>query len=181
MNQLLNQDMNYYNGYLSNNKLDIDEAYLAMTITKADMINVAKQMTASMKEMMILVKVFSILIYLVLMYILTKVVVDKNALYISFMKVFGYETKEIRRLYLNASTFTVMISLVLCIPLEIQLMKVLLTYAMSSIEGYLPFYLPWYLLLEIVLLGMLSYMIINLRHIRKVNHIRMEDALKNRE
>lgn len=181
LNQLLNQDMNYYNGYLSNNKLDIDEAYLAMTITKADMINVAKQMTASMKEMMILVKVFSILIYLVLMYILTKVVVDKNALYISFMKVFGYETKEIRRLYLNASTFTVMISLVLCIPLEIQLMKVLLTYAMSSIEGYLPFYLPWYLLLEIVLLGMLSYMIINLRHIRKVNHIRMEDALKNRE
>ncbi len=71
----------------------------------------------------------------------------------SFMKVFGYESKEIRRLYLNASTFTVMISLILCLPLEIQVMKALLVYAMSDIEGYF----------------------------RKVNRIRMGDALKNRE
>lgn len=99
----------------------------------------------------------------------------------SFMKVFGYESKEIIRLYLNASTFTVMISLILCLPLEMQVMKALLVYAMSDVEGYLPFYLPWYLLIEVILAGMISYLIINIRHIRKVNRIRMGDALKNRE
>jgi putative ABC transport system permease protein len=60
-------------------------------------------------------------------------------------------------------------------------MKVLLIYAMSDIEGYLPFYLPRYLLIEVVLTGMISYAIINIRHIRKVNRIPMSDALKNRE
>jgi hypothetical protein len=35
------------------------------------------------------------------MYLLTKVVIDKNALYISFMKVFGYDSREIRKLYLD--------------------------------------------------------------------------------
>ncbi|EGD48133.1 protein of unknown function DUF214 [Ruminiclostridium papyrosolvens DSM 2782] len=181
LNKLLNKDANYYNGYLSNKKLDIDENYIAMTVTKSDMVNAAQQMTASMNDMMIMVKSFSVLIYIVLMYILTKVVIDKNAIYMSFMKVFGYESKEIRRLYLNASTFTVMISLILCLPLEMQVMKALLVYAMSDVEGYLPFYLPWYLLIEVILAGMISYLLINIRHIRKVNRIRMGDALKNRE
>ncbi len=181
LNKLLDKDVNYYNGYLSNKKMDINENYIAMTVTKSDMVNAAQQMTASMHEMMTMIKAFSVLIYIVLMYILTKVVIDKNAIYMSFMKVFGYESKEIRRLYLNASTFTVMISLILCLPLEIQVMKALFVYAMSDVEGYLPFYLPWYLLIEVILAGMISYLIINIRHIRKVNRIRMGDALKNRE
>lgn len=181
LNKLLDKDVNYYNGYLSNKKMDINENYIAMTVTKSDMVNAAQQMTASMHEMMTMIKAFSVLIYIVLMYILTKVVIDKNAIYMSFMKVFGYESKEIRRLYLNASTFTVMISLILCLPLELQVMKALLVYAMSDIEGYLPFYLPWYLLIEVILAGMISYLTINIRHIRKVNRIRMGDALKNRE
>lgn len=181
LNKLMNKDTNYFNGYLSDTKLDINENYIAMTVTKTDTTNAAQQMTASMYEMMTMIRVFSLLIYMVLMYILTKIVIDKNVINISFMKVFGYESKEIRRLFLNASTFTVMISLLLCIPLEILLMKVLLIYAMSDIEGYLPFYLPRYLLIEVVLTGMISYLIINIRHIRKVNRIPMSDALKNRE
>lgn len=181
LNSLINKSTDYYNGYLSDTKLDIDENNIAMTVTKTDMTNAAQQMTASMNEMMAMLKVFSFLIYLVLMYILTKIVFDKNAINISFMKVFGYESKEIRRLFLNASTVTVMLSLLLCLPLEILLMKVLLIYAMSDVEGYLPFYLPCYLIIEVVLTGMISYLLINITHIRKVNRIPMGDALKNRE
>ncbi len=181
LNKMLGKDADFYNGYLSERKLNLNENEIAMTISKADMTNAAQQMTVSIYEMMTMIRIFSVLIYLVLMYILTKVVIDKNAIYISFMKVFGYEAKEIRRLYLNASTFTVMISLLLCLPLEIQAMKILMRYAMSKIDGYLVLYLPWKLLIEVILAGMLSYMIVNIRHISKVNRIRMGDALKNRE
>jgi hypothetical protein len=52
---------------------------------------------------------------------------------------------------------------------------------MSDVEGYLPFYLPCYLIIEVVLTGMISYLLINITHIRKVNRIPMGDALKNRE
>ena len=181
LNLLMKKEKDYYNGYLSNQELSINSSYLAMTVTKDDMTNAADQMTASMGNMMFLIQVFSVLIFLVLMYILTKVVIDKNAIAISFMKVFGYESKEIRRLYLNASTFTVIASLILCIPLEIQLMKLIMVYAFSKLEGYLPFYLSGYIIIQVVFTGIISYLIINFRHINKVNRIHMSDALKNRE
>lgn len=181
LNQLMNQEIDFYNGLLSDKEISIDSNSLSMTITKDDMTNAADQMTASMGNMMILIQGFSVLIFLVLMYILTKVVIDKNAIAISFMKVFGYESKEIRRLYLNASTFTVIASLIVCIPLEIQFMKLIMIYAFSKLEGYLPFYLSWYIIIQVVVSGIVSYIIINFRHINKVKRIPMSDALKNRE
>lgn len=51
------------------------------------------------------------------MYILTKIVIDKNAIHISFMKVFGYVEKEIKKLYLTPTTIVIFASLLFGLPL----------------------------------------------------------------
>ena len=181
LNSMLKLDNGTYNSYLSNEKLDIDEKYISKLITRSDMVNVAGQMMRSFEGIMKIVCIFSVVIYMVLMYILTKIVIEKNALSISFMKVFGYENKEINKLYLNASTITVIISLFVCIPLEALCFKFILVYISSMIEGYLPFYLPWWVYVAIIATGIFSYFIINAFHISKVRRIPMSEALKNRE
>ena len=181
LNKMLEQEDEYYNSYLSNEELDIDKTYVVSTITKEDIANVANQMLVSFDELLKMVMLFAIAIYLVLMYVLTKVIIDKNALNISLMKIFGYKEKEVRKFYLNSTTFTVILSLIACIPLETLSFKFIMLYAFSMIEGYLEFYLPIYVYIQIIVIGIISYLLINALHVRKVKKIKMNDALKNRE
>ena len=181
LNSLLGNEIGYYNAYLSDTQLDIPDSHLMKYITRADMVDVTAQLMKSFDGVLELVNIFSIVIYMVLIYILTKTVVEKNALSISFMKVFGYNSKEIGKLYLNATTITVIISLLVCIPIEALCFKVILVYIASMIEGYIPFYLPAWVYITIITIGIVAYFAINALHLRKVKRIPMSEALKNRE
>jgi len=145
------------------------------------MVNAVGQMMHTFDGVLQLVSFFSVAIYMILMYILTKTVIEKNALSISFMKVFGYSDREIGKLYLNATTFTVIVSLFICIPVEIFCFKYILVYISSMIEGYISFYLPSWVYAAIIIIGIVAYFAINAIHIRKIRQIPMSEALKNRE
>ncbi|MDD5936103.1 MAG: FtsX-like permease family protein, partial [Clostridiales bacterium] len=136
LNELLGNEEDSFNSYLSNEELAIDQKYLAKYITRSDMLGAAEQMMRSFDGVIQIINIFSVAIYIILMYILTKTVIEKNALSISFMKVFGYDSKEINRLYLKANTITVIVSLLICIPVEILCFKLILVYLASMIEGY---------------------------------------------
>lgn len=181
LNAMLGYDSKAYSAYLSNEKLAIDDEYLAKIITRSDMVGAAGQMMKSFEGVLAIVSVFSVVIYMILMYILTKTVVEKNALSISFMKVFGYNSKEIGKLYLNATGIVVIASLLICIPAEVLCFKYILVYIGSMVEGYIPFYLPAWVYVAIVMIGIFSYFVINAFHLRKVKKIPMSEALKNRE
>ena len=182
LNILLDNDKDYFNGYFSDKKLEFaDENYLAAVITPDDMTKLGDQMLSSLGQMAPLCLTISIVIYLVLMYILTKIVIDKNAINISFMKVFGYKPKEIRKLYLRATTIVVLSSLLLGLPLIYLGIQVSFTFVLMKLSGYLPVYIPMYLYPAIVAIGMASYFIINFFHVKRVNRIEMSAALKNRE
>ena len=181
LNELLGNEAGTFNAYLSNEKLDIDNMYLAKYITRADMVGAAKEMMKTFEGILGIINVFSVIIYMILMYILTKTVIEKNAIPISFMKVFGYNNKEIGKLYLNATTITVMISLLVCIPVEALCFKYILVYIGSMIEGHIPFYLPMWVYIAIIVIGILAYFAINALHVRKVRRIHMSEAMKNRE
>ena len=63
-------------------------------MNRSDFLGAAKQVMISFGNVIAIINVFSVFAYLVLMYLLTKIVIDKNSLYISFMKVFGYEKRN---------------------------------------------------------------------------------------
>ncbi len=181
LNHLLGQEADAYNCYLSNEKLDIAEENLYQYVTRDDLIQGTEQMMETFSGVITWINLFSILIYFVFMYILTKIVIEKNAIHISLMKVFGYEKKEIGRLYLHPTTVMVLLSLLICIPLEIVCFKYTLVYISSLMEAYLEFYLPMWVYLAIVAIGILTYFGIYALIVRKIQKIPMEVALKNRE
>lgn len=181
LNELIGQENGNYNCIVSNEEIDIDKQYIVKQITRNDMLGAADQMINSLGTMIDFIKIFSVVVYFVIMYIMTKLVVDKNSLSISYMKVFGYKPREIRKLYLTATTFVVAVSLIVCIPIEIALFKETLVFLSSMIEGYIEFYLPTYVYFEIIIIGFVTYMCINTLLIYDVRKIPMAEALKNRE
>lgn len=181
LNKLLELPEGYFNVYLSDEKLDIDKKFLISEISKDDVASVANQMLKSFDELLDAVVVFAIVIYLVLMYVLTKVIIEKNSLSISLMKVFGYNNKEIKRIYLNATSVSVIASLFLVMPLEGITFGFIMKYAMARIEGYIEVVVPISIFAIVILIGVLTYFAINKLHINKINKIAMSDVLKDRE
>lgn len=179
--ELLDMDKDVYNCILSNEKLSLDDSIVSRVISRQDLLGATDQMMDSFENVILFINIFSVIVYLVIIYIMTKVVIEKNAIPISYMKVFGYESKEIRKLYLTTTTIVVFTSLIICIPLEIWMFKEVLVFLSSMIEGYISFYLPFYVYVEIVVIGIVSYFAINTLHISSVKKIPMTDALKNRE
>lgn len=181
LNELLDADAEDYNCLLSNEKLDIKDEYVARYLSRRDILGATSQLMDMFDTILKVFCIASVVIYMIIMYILTKTVIEKNALYISFMKVFGYNSKEAGSLYLHATTYTVILSVLICLPLQYLGFSAMMDYITGMIEGYVPFYMPAWVYVVIVVVGIGAYFIINFFHVQKVNRIHMSDALKSRE
>ena len=74
---------------------------------------VSRQLTVSMGGMMNLINGFAIGIFIVLIYLLSKIIIEKNAQSISMAKILGYTNGEIGKLYIWSTTIVVVICLLL--------------------------------------------------------------------
>ena len=105
----------YYSGYFTDNELDIDEKYVATKLTQNDMTIVADQLTDSMGRMFYIWLVFAVALYMLMVYLLSKIILEKNSNAISIVKILGYKGNEIMRLYVAATAIVVFISLVISV------------------------------------------------------------------
>lgn len=170
----------YFNGYFSNQEIkDIPKASIATTITEEDMTKMSRQLTASMGNMFQLVNAFAIVLFMLIIFLLSKLVIEKNANAISMVKILGYENDEIRRLYMRATSIVVIVSLVLGTGISAWVMKLIYRPLMSGYPGWLPLYIPPYVYGEMVLLGIVSYLVVQLFLYRKIKKVPMDEALKN--
>lgn len=181
LNALLKMDSSYFNGYLSNHKLDISEDVLQSTITRSDVVKIGEQMTQTFSQMIPILTSVSIIIYLVVLYILTRLVIDRNAIHMSFLKVMGYTAKEIRSLYLHATTYVVVISLLVSLPLCSIGLSYLMKFAFLKFASYLEVYVPIYVYMLVCVTGLLAYLLIKALLTRRIEHMELGSALKEDE
>lgn len=181
LNKLLDNSENTFNTYFSDTPLEIPESLIAKYITKKDLCGAAKQMLKSFDYVIKMINIFSVAIYMILMFILTKAVIEKNSLSISYLKVFGYETREINRIFITATTITVFISLLIAIPLDFFIMKLIMVFITILVEGYISLFIPFWGIVLMVVICIAAYFIVNTLHIRHIRKIPMQDALKTIE
>ena len=172
----------YYPGYFSNEELtDLTQKNIAMTISKEDLTKTSRQLRLSMGGMAVLFQGFGVIMFALLLYLLSKVVIEKNAQSISMAKILGYSDKEINRLYIRTTTIVSVVSLIVTIGLCIVLLKVICEIAFADYSGYLEFYMEPADLLKVLAAGLITYAVISFFQIKKIKAIPMTDALKNVE
>ena len=178
LNQLLHEDHTYFNGYLSNQPLDIEEAYVQSVVTRSDLVKINEQMTQAFSQLLPVLTSVSIAIYLVVLYILTRLVTDRNAISMSFLKVMGYTVKEIRSLYLHATTLVVLASLTAALPLCNIALRYLMKFAFMKFTGNLSVYIPGYVYFLVFVTGGVAYLFIKALLTRRIEQMELGYALK---
>lgn len=181
-NETFDKEEDYFNGYFSNSKIsDIDNKYIATTITEDDMTKASRQLDVSMGSMFYMINIFSIILYMILMYLLSKLIIEKNSSSISMVKILGYNNYEVGRLYILATSIVVVISVALSIPISVLTMKSIFKVMMSGYTGWFNFYIAPKIYLEMFLAGTLSYAVIASLQLFKIKKIPLDEALKNME
>lgn len=178
---LFDKDEDYFSGYASDVPLALDQRYVATEITPESMSSAAEQMQESMGSIMGMMLYVSVPIYLVLIYLLTKTVIDRSARYISYMKVFGYHNREVSRLYVRAITTTVLVSLVASLPFVLWLITILVRVVMDRYAGNLAIYIAPISLVQVVAIGAAAYAAIALMHVLRIRRVSLALALKVQE
>ncbi|MBQ9060183.1 MAG: ABC transporter permease [Firmicutes bacterium] len=173
---------NYYSGYFCNEELtDIPQSKVAAVITEEDLLTTSNQLEDSMGGAFRLFLGFSIILFILMVYLLAKLVTERNAYSISMLKILGYTNREAGRLYNRATGIVVLISLILSGVLGLQLIRVIYYTMMQSFSGWLTFYAaPWGVPV-LIATGIACYGLVNLILMRRIRHIPMTDALKDAE
>lgn len=171
----------YYSGYLSSEKLDIDEKYVATEITLDDLTKVSRQLDRSMGTSFELVKIFAVVLFAVLMFLLTKLIVEKNSTSISMVKILGYSNREISRLYVTSTTIVVVISVIINIMLSVVIMNWLFRVFIEQMSGWISCYYAPYVFVLMFVLNVGVYALISVFMMYKIKKIPMDEALKNVE
>lgn len=183
LNDIFDLGEDYYSGYFSDTELtDIKNQYIGSVVDPDALTKISRQLDVSMGSMMGMVNGFAIMIYMVLIYLLSKIIIEKNAQSISMVKILGYTNGEISKLYIMSTSLVVVFCLLLSLPLETVIMKVLFREMMlSSISGWITLWIDPMIYVQMFAAGIITYGIVALLEFRRVKKVPMDEALKNVE
>ena len=183
LNETFGQDRDFFCGYFSDSPItDIDETYIGTVIDIDAMTKVPRQLQHSMGDMMGMVNGFAVIVYLILMYFLTKIIIEKNEHSISMVKILGYSGREIRSIYLHSTTIVTFILLAACVPVVMAALRWLFYVMMlQMISEWMPLELDPELELITMLMGAGSYLVVAAVEMLRIRRIPMDIALKNVE
>ena len=181
LNELADNDADYFNVVLSDHKLDIPNEYIYAELTKKDIVDASDTIVSMLKAMIVMLLGAAVIVSVVSIYILVKIILDKEKSHISLIKILGYQDQEINLIYLNSTFMVVLLSLVIAIPVGNFVLQRLWLKTIASIQAYIEFNLEYEAYGIIVLTVIGTYLISNFLLKKHAAKISMTEALKTRE
>lgn len=179
-NEIFGKQEEYFSGYVSNEPLnDIDGSRIAKIINVSDLTKASDQLMDSMGSFMNILKVFGVIMFLLLMYLLSKQIIEKNSKSIAMAKILGFYNGEIGSIYIVATSLVVVLSMLITCPLvgiAINFIFEKLLYTMMT--GYIPYIVSVTCYIQMIVLGIACYAVIAALQMRKINKINKTDVLK---
>ncbi len=181
-NKIFEKESDYYSGYLSDKGIeDIDESLIASEITRDDYTKSSRQLRQSMGSMMSIFWVLGMAVFMLVIYLLAKIIIEKNSQSISIAKILGYEKREINRIYIHTTTIVTIISLIAVLPIIHLLLNWVWHTMMAEYTGWIPCVVQISTYCKVVVTGIITYAVVAVLLMRQTNKIPLSDALKNVE
>lgn len=182
-NKKFDKTPDYYSGYFSDEVLDtLDDANIYMTLDNKDFAGFASQLWDSFADFIGPVKWFGVIMFVLMVYLLAKQIIERNAVSISMTKILGFTGKEIGGLYIAATSIVVVAGLLLAVPVVSWLMRLIFKYYLyKRMSGYLPYDISNDCYIQMVIIGIISYIAVAALQLLKIHRIPMTNALKTIE
>ena len=178
--EMFDKSSDYFTGYFSNSELDdIDKDDIYTTIRLQDATKIVDQLS-SLIEFMDIFMYFGIVIFLLLMFLLTKQIIERNSKSIAMTKILGFRNGEIAKLWLLATSSAVVISLLLSVPIiHLLLQWAFRYYLYVKMSGYIPYIVSNTCYIKLFVMGIASYAAVAALMLLKIKKVPMGEALKN--
>ena len=179
---MFGEDDKYFNVVFSDHELDIPGGRLYSTVTRSEIERSAGIYVDMMGPMVTTMSVASAVIFVVVMYLMVKMMIDRSTFNISLVKIFGFKNREVRKMYLDGNFFIVAIGALIVIPFCKAIMDYIYPrYLVSNVGvGISPSYTPeMYVIIFAVIIAL--YLVINAVLTGKLKKINPAIVLKNRE
>lgn len=181
LNKIIGKDKAYFNGYLSNQKLNIDEKFLANTVDKETVSDAGKTLKSIVGPMLDIFTYASLTFFFVFIFILTKIIINKNRLSIAYLKIFGYTRREISLIYIMPTTAVLILTFILSWPIQKKLLGYISFVAFSKFAGYFELAISNALFYKAFGYALLIYILVCIGQVYNISKINYGEVLKNRE
>ena len=172
----------YFNGYFSNEELDdIEEIYIASVITEEDLTKVSNSLSASLGSMMDMFIYFGAVVFTLLIYLLSKIVIERNSQNISLTKILGYKNNEINKLYVMTNSIVTILSIFITVPVCNLVMSKICFAMFSTYPQFFPYYMPSTTFIKVIVMGLVVYCLVAFWQTKKAKKVPLDLALKNLE
>ncbi len=181
-NEIFDFDEDSFSGFLSSTPIeDIAEKYIAKTITIDDMLMQVNQLDHSMGSMLNYFSYVCVIMAAVLIYLLTKIIIEKNENAISMTKILGYRPGEIASLYLVSTTWVMLVVEFIAVFAGRSIMSIVWKIFLMSMPGWFPFYMEKSSSVKGFVLVFIAFLVIMFFDYLRIRRIPMDEALKNVE
>ncbi len=183
LNKVMGLDEEAFAGFFSESEItDIKSKYIGTVVDEESLTRVSRQLMISMGSIMYMIDGFSVILFVVLIYLLSKLIIERNAQHISMVKILGYSKREIARLYIIPTSIVVVASLLISYPLiTVVMVQVFREMLKKMMSGWMVIWLDPKAYLLMFILGVSSYAVVAVIEYFRIGRIPMSEALKNVE
>ncbi|WP_147436575.1 ABC transporter permease [Propionibacterium australiense] len=181
LNGMLGLDAGSFNGYLSDTALELPGGSVASTTTEQDVRTAADQISTSLSAVLRMATFLAILVFLIVVHLLTKTVIDRGARTISLLKVLGHHDGEISAVYVRTVTLTVAASLLLSPALTLSALKWGAARVFIGYDANFVLTVPAAMVAEEIAIAFGIYLLVAGLHLLHVRRIPLGEALRVQE
>lgn len=179
--ELFGEDDDYFNVVMSDRELDIEEGRLYSVTTKADIDKASGVFVDLMAPLFTLLMVMSAVIFCLVIYLMTSVMIDRASFGISLVKIFGYRDGEVKKLYLDGNRTVVIIGAIVSIPIAKMITDKMFPMFIVNVACGMYLEYEWFYYLIIFCAIVLFYSLVSLLLTGKLGRLTPAEVLKNRE
>ena len=181
-NRTFDKEEGDFSGYFAHHEItDIDDQYIGTVITAEDVTKVTTQLMHSMGGFMDIFKYALIVLTAALIYLLAKIIIEKNEHSISMAKILGFKNSEISSLYMLPTAIMVVLFSTVSLAVGYYLMIWIFHIFMLQLDGYFAFFMKPSSMVLAVLYLLIGYVFVSLIDFARIRRIPPDEALKNVE
>lgn len=180
-NKLFGIHKQSYNALVTREKLDIPEEKISSVVSKEELVGGIINLLDLVNIMCGIILLGSVIIFIAVIYMLLNMMINKLKVNISMVKIFGYDPKEINKLYLRGTYILLLTSFALGMPLGYVFTKILFDSIMLGMQQYiLPCIHTRSVIFSFIIMTASYILTMNLLK-RSLDKVPLTEALKNRE
>ena len=181
-NTVFEKEDDEFSGYFSKNEItDIEDQYIGAVITSDDIRKVAVQLNHSFGSIMKMFKYALVIMAAALIYLLAKIIIERNEHSISMVKILGFVNGEIGALYIIPTAIVVILFALVGFVAGYYLMVWLFDIFLMNFDGYFVYYMSVKSMTLSVLYLLIGYAFVSVVDFIRIRKIPMDVALKNVE